>query len=332
MKDKPLVSIVTPCLEPGDRLARCLDSVAAQTYPAVEHIVVDGGSTDGTVELLRSRGVRYVSEPDNGQTDALNKGFALATGDWLGWLNADDVLTPHAIELVIDAVRAAPEAGWAYGDCTMRLGDTVHQWTPPRELTVRMFERGNPIPQPGALVARWALERVGPLDEELHLAMDYDLWLRLFDAGVPYVSVPETLSVFELHEASKSVGMPGSEFLFEESISLLERGWLRAAALTLGRAAAGAARQDSGATDRDRLDTEIRGMLARATTRNGELDAGLVRAAAYAQAAENGLFGRPRSLSYLLRREPWTAAETRRGLAAVVVRSLFGRLRKALRA
>ena len=63
-----------------------------------------------------------------------------------------------------------------------------------------MFERGNPIPQPGALVARWALDRVGPLDDELHLVMDYDLWLRLFDAGVPYVYVPETLSVFELHE------------------------------------------------------------------------------------------------------------------------------------
>src|SRR3954454_12381822 len=111
MSTPPLVSIVTPCLEPGERLARCLESVAAQTYPRIEHIVVDGGSTDGTVKELRKRGVRFVSEPDDGQTQAINKGFALARGDWLGWLNADDVLTTRAVELAVSGARETPGAG-----------------------------------------------------------------------------------------------------------------------------------------------------------------------------------------------------------------------------
>src|SRR4051812_47745101 len=109
-----LVTIVTPCLNPGDRLARCLDSVAAQTHRQVEHIVIDGGSTDGTVDLLRARGVRFVSEPDRGQTQAINKGFDLAQGEWLGWLNADDELTPTSIELALAALDRTPGAGWAY--------------------------------------------------------------------------------------------------------------------------------------------------------------------------------------------------------------------------
>jgi len=101
----PLVSVVTPCLDPGPRLSRCIESVRNQTYGNVEHVIMDGGSTDGTVKLLRSSSVsRWVSEPDRGQTDALNKGFALCTGELLGWVAADDTLV-----FVVDLVEAAPE-------------------------------------------------------------------------------------------------------------------------------------------------------------------------------------------------------------------------------
>ena len=114
------VSVITPCLNPGAMLVHCLDSVSAQTYKDVEHIIVDGGSTDGTVELARSRGLRVISEPDRGQTDALNKGFALASGDYLGWLNADDWLVPHAVEGIVTAFATNPEVGWVYCDCEIR--------------------------------------------------------------------------------------------------------------------------------------------------------------------------------------------------------------------
>src|SRR5690348_5923041 len=198
------VSVVTPCLNPGDRLVRCLDSVAGQTYRDLEHIIVDGGSTDGTIELARSHGLRVISEPDRGQTDALNKGFALATGDYLGWLNADDWLVPEALERVVETFAANPGVGWVYCDCEIRReGGEREVARPPARLDKQTLELGNRLTQPGVFVARWALDRVGPLDEEIHLAMDFDLWLRLVDAEVPSAYIPEALAVFEIHDLSK---------------------------------------------------------------------------------------------------------------------------------
>src|SRR5947207_680895 len=138
------VSVVTPCLNPGERLVRCLDSVSRQTYADVEHVVVDGGSTDGTVELARSRGLLVVSEPDRGQTDALNKGFALATGGYVGWLNADDWLVAEAIERIVDTFAANPRVGWVYCDCEIRQeGGNREVARPPDRLNKETLEFGN---------------------------------------------------------------------------------------------------------------------------------------------------------------------------------------------
>src|SRR6266566_3189808 len=138
------VSVITPCLNPGDRFVRCLDSVSAQTYGDVEHVIVDGGSTDGAVELARSRGLRVISEPDNGQTDALNKGFALASGDCLGWLNADDWLVPEAVEHVVETFAANPEVGWVYCDCTIRRKGAVEEVVrAPARLDKKTIQFGN---------------------------------------------------------------------------------------------------------------------------------------------------------------------------------------------
>ncbi len=244
---EPEITVVTPCLNPGERLARCLDSVASQSYRRIEHLVIDGGSTDGTVELLTKRGVPFVSERDRGQTHALNKGFALASGDWIGWLNADDVLTPDAIEVAVAALKKCPRAGWTYGDCDGRMGDTI--WPlmrPPHSLAAEALEYGNVVPQPGALVARWALARVGPLDEDLQLVMDFALWLRLLDAGIEPTYVPHVLAVFEISESSKTGSIPFSEFHFEEALVLARSGRMRPASLMVGHAAAEAARTSDG--------------------------------------------------------------------------------------
>lgn len=322
MEAEPLVSVVTPCLDPGERLRRCLESVAAQSYRRIEHVVVDGGSTDGTVERLRDAPVKFVSEPDRGQTDALNKGFALASGDLVGWLNADDELTPGAVEAVVAAFRKRPDAGWVYGDCEVRRGGgRVLVWRPPRRIDLRALDLGDVLPQPGSFVARRALERVLPLDESFHLAMDFDLWLRLADAGFDGVYVPKTLAVFELHAESKTGSQARAAFFAEEERALLKLGRVRPAAFARGRAAAAAA-----ALAGSSLDSEIEDAARREPT----LPEQPIRAGALAEAAMIGIHSSPAALRHLLRPEPWRYRETRVRIRAGVRRGagrILGRVR-----
>jgi glycosyltransferase involved in cell wall biosynthesis len=175
-----LVSIVTPSLNQARFLREAIESVRAQTYAPIEHIVVDGGSTDGTLDVLREdEGLRWVSEPDHGQSHALNKGFAMAQGEVLGWLNADDAYEPHA---VAEAVAALGDVGLVYADVTRVNDDGVN----PRRIRSRPswdlwteLNDGNGVYSPSVFFAREAFHAVGGLDESLHLAMDYDLWLKI---------------------------------------------------------------------------------------------------------------------------------------------------------
>jgi GT2 family glycosyltransferase len=228
-----LVTVVTPCLNPGARLTRCLDSVAAQSYADVEHVVVDGGSADGTVELLEQRGVRFVSESDRGQTDAIAKGFALARGELLTWLNADDELDHAAAELAVSS-----GADWVYGNCVVVEADRRRVWTPPRRYGPREVEAGEMIPQPGSFFTRTALERVGGLDTSFDLAMDVDLWIRFVDAGVQAHYIPADLAVFEIHPSSKTGHLARTDFILEHARALAKSGRHRAASAAVGRAAA----------------------------------------------------------------------------------------------
>jgi glycosyltransferase involved in cell wall biosynthesis len=177
-----LVSVVTPSYNQARYVREAIDSVRAQTWPQVEHIVVDGGSNDGTVDILAEYdGLRWVSEPDRGQSHALNKGFALATGDVFGWLNADDAYEPNAIEEAVAALEDSG-AGLVYADVTRVDDDGVN----PRRIRSRPsfdlwteLNLGCGIYSPAVFFTREALESVGGIDESLHLTMDYDLWLRI---------------------------------------------------------------------------------------------------------------------------------------------------------
>ena len=331
MSERPLVSIVTPTLNPGERLVRCLDSVAAQTYPNVEHLVVDGGSTDSTIELLQKRGVRFQSEADGGQTHAINKGFALARGEWLGWLNADDVLRPQAVDLAMVAARRTPEAGWIYGDCEMQQDGKAYRVSRPlARIDACAFEAGNnPVPQPGSLVASWALERIGPLDEELHLVMDFDLWLRLVDAAVPSVYVPETLAIFELHDDSKTGRTPYWKFLMEAAQALAKSGRHRSAALVLGRVTALRAAERESSVSRPQLRQEL-DQVAREQPYPW-FDRRLVAAVARIELGIPDLLGRPRRVRHLLSLDPWVVRETRLRLLDELVLGVRRRLAAAMR-
>jgi GT2 family glycosyltransferase len=318
-------SVITPCLNPGERLVRCLDSVGAQTHADVEHVIVDGGSTDGTVELARSRGLQVIAEPDRGQTDAINKGFALATGDFVGWLNADDWLEPEAVARVAEEFARNAHVGWVYCDCEVRHEDGSSEIArPPARLSTRTLEFGNRLTQPGVFVARWALDRVGPLDEETHLAMDFDLWLRLIDAGIAAAYVPETLAVFEIHGDSKTGTVDLSEFYREEAAALLKSGREGPAAAGLGRAAAAAALTAEGRVDAGRL-AEMIGRFERTAVEWGlEPDRRIVRPAAFAEAARLELQVSAGGFRHLLSPLPWSSRTSRRMIYAAAGRMLRG--------
>jgi glycosyltransferase involved in cell wall biosynthesis len=202
-----LVSIVTPSLNQGRYLREALDSVRAQTHRPIEHIVVDGGSTDGSIEILREReDVRWVSEPDRGQSHALNKGFATATGDVLGWLNADDAYLPDAVASGLEALESS-NAALVYADVERVNDDRVN----PRRIRSRPawdlwteLNDGNGIFSPSVFFTRGAFEAVGGLDESLHLTMDYDLWLRI-GKRFSVRHVDDVWSVQRIHDDAKTV-------------------------------------------------------------------------------------------------------------------------------
>jgi glycosyltransferase involved in cell wall biosynthesis len=218
----PSITIVTPCLNAAATLPETLASVRAQEYPRIEHVVVDGGSTDGTLELLaRAEGVRYVSEPDRGLTHALNKGIAMASGEVIGWLNADDVYLPGALEAVGEAFSSAPDAEWATGRCLI-IDSSGREIRGPiaryKDLLLRHYSfpallTQNFVAAPATFARRSALEAVGLFDERFRYSMDYDVWLALGRRGAPVV-IDRPLAAFRMAEGSLS--MTGFERQFTE--------------------------------------------------------------------------------------------------------------------
>jgi len=200
-----LVSIVTPSLNQARYLREAIESVRTQTHVPIEHIVVDGGSTDGTLEILAEYDdVRWSSEPDRGQSHALNKGFAQAQGDVLGWLNADDAYEPYAVS---EAIAALADAGLAYADVVRVNDDGVN----PRRIRSRPefdlwteLNLGCGIYSPAVFFTREAFKAVGPLDEELHLTMDYDLWLRI-GKRFPVHHVDSVWATQRIHGDAKTI-------------------------------------------------------------------------------------------------------------------------------
>ncbi len=182
--NEPVVSIVTPCLNSAEFLASCLASVQAQDYPHVEHIVQDGGSTDGTIELLhRAPGdVRWVSEPDHGQADALDRALRRSRGDILLVLNADDELLPDAARWAVEQMQQHPWLGVIYGDLYLMDEDGViigEAQGPPYDFA-SIFCVETVIPAQAAFIRRSALEAVGlGADASLDTCPDYEMFVRL---------------------------------------------------------------------------------------------------------------------------------------------------------
>lgn len=320
-----LVSIVTPCLNPGHRLTRCLDSVTMQGYKDIEHIVVDGGSTDGSLEILREREVHHISEPDAGQTHAINKGFGLAKGSILTWLNADDELMPDAVAYAVQAfVNEGAEL--TYGDCEeWSLAGHKRLISPPQQLTRDSLRNGNVLAQPGTFFSARALAQVGPLDESFDLAMDFDIWLRLMEAGVRAIYIPRVLARFEIHSESKTGRKATAAFLVEESRAFLKCGRRAEAHIALARAVVSAG--SPGRLRRRDLIEDVLRLRSQAPTLR--LDRNYLIGSVLTEAVL--VFPVLRSLIHLASIHVWTSAEMRhRALRGI--RAVLASRRDALRA
>jgi len=208
---QPLVSIVTPSLNMGRFIEETIRSVLAQDYPNVEYIVIDGGSTDGTIEILkRYEGrLRYLSEPDRGQSDAVNKGFQQSRGAIFSFLNADDTLLAGAISAVARAFSENPDAGVIYGNAwhVAEDGSGIGPY-PVEPFNAANLARRCFICQPAAFLRREVFAEVGMLDANLRYAMDYDLWIRVA-RRYPMKKIDAYLATSRLHASSKTMDETG---------------------------------------------------------------------------------------------------------------------------
>lgn len=203
----PLVSIVTPSLNQGAFIRETIESVLAQTYPNIEYIVMDAGSTDEThaVAAEYEGRVCYISEPDRGQSHAINKGWRMANGDILSWLCADDVLLPGAVQAIVDEFIIHPSATFVFGRCEMvnRQGNHIGTTFAYRPDTWQLIHGFDYVPQAAAFARREAIEAVGLVDESLHFGMDWDLFIRLSLLG-PVISIDQVLAKARRYAETKT--------------------------------------------------------------------------------------------------------------------------------
>lgn len=213
----PRITVVTPSYNQGEFIEETIRAVLLQGYPNLEYIVIDGGSTDHTVEIIKKyeKWLAYwVSEPDRGQSHALNKGFAIASGDILAWLNSDDRYLPGALKIVAESGYMENSGTIVYGNTVFDgyLGKSTYSYRSrqpalfPLLFHWLVYNRGvNVMPsQPSVFFPGKLFRNIGELSEDLHLAMDHDLWLRAMISGYTFRRLDRDLSIYRFHDTSKS--------------------------------------------------------------------------------------------------------------------------------
>ncbi|MHB8933803.1 MAG: glycosyltransferase family 2 protein [Bellilinea sp.] len=209
MASQPLVSIVTPSYNQAAYLEAAMRSVLEQDYPNIEYLVADGGSNDGSAEIIRQYADRlawWVSEKDQGQADGANKGFSRARGEIIGWLNSDDLYRPGAIAGAVAAFQANPTAGFVFSDVESIDGSSqlinVMRFGPRTLEDLMQFKI---ISQPGVFMRCELLEKVGYLDASYHLLLDHHLWLRMARHAPPVYVPGAVWSAARFHAEAKNV-------------------------------------------------------------------------------------------------------------------------------
>ena len=229
----PLISIITPCLDRVEFVGAAIESVLDQDYPNLEHVVVDGGSTDGTLDVLRRyQHVRLISEPDEGVYDALNKGIDMARGEIIGHLNSDDLYEPHVLSEVARCFVANPDADMVCGGATVFEEDAeggtavvaTYMGRKDIALSVRNMTLGVPLPNTRFVRKRF-YDRVGIYDIRYRLAADRDFFLRAILAGAKAVYMDRPVYRYRSHLGSLTIGTRGYHRLdmVQEYLALAEQ-------------------------------------------------------------------------------------------------------------
>jgi len=228
--DNPLVSIITPTLNLVKYLEACIQSVLDQSYPYIEHIFIDGGSTDGTVEMLASYRakypdrIRFISEPDKGAADASNKGFRMAKGEILGWLGSAGMSEPGAIQTVVEFFRANPDAYFVFGGLNYinAKGEILEKLKfPTRDFNLEeAINASCYIPTASAFYKREVIEKVGFMDTSVN-AFDFDYWIRVGKVFQIH-RVEKVLSNFRLHKDSRTCSS-GAEYMHAREAFIIGR-------------------------------------------------------------------------------------------------------------
>jgi len=213
MKSVPKISVITPTLNQAVFIEKTIKSVLSQNYPNLEYLIIDGGSTDGTLEILKkySGSLRWFSEVDKGQADAVNKGMRICTGDIIGYINSDDEYEPGSLQRVAEYFDDHPDTTWLTGKCkiidlhsveVMKLV-TFYKYLLLRTRSKKLLKIVDFISQPATFWRKRIVDEIGFLNEEFHIVMDYDYWIRITER-YPIIFMDEYLANFRTYPSSKT--------------------------------------------------------------------------------------------------------------------------------